>query len=531
MAILRALNRPLVAVLAVAAIAGGLRFANLGYPPGRIFDEVYYTKDACLYDGYGWKRCDITSSDEQYWVRMYGEVGSWVHPPLGKWAIALGEKMFGPDSFGWRFSAAVAGTLICVMTALIAQLFWGKPIWTFTAGLLIATEDLNFVQSRTGMLDIFVAFWVVLGFLLLILDRRYIDRGTSRRVPADVPAAVPLAGPVQSPAPSGIGASSAAPARLPADEPSTGSVGGLREADAAALGPPSLSLIPEHVPSPFWRPWRLLAGIAFGAAFATKWNGAYALVGAALLAFFWEIGRRRRASEPHPFWRTVLMESAGLIVAFIALPVIVYLASYVRFWDLHHGFDFSAWWKLQKAMEAFHHGLSRYVGNSHKLTHPYESTPLGWPIVERPVLYFFQETKNTVRDIISLGNPVIYWTSIFTVPYAIWKWIRRPDARAGLIVVAIFAQWLPWFLIFSRVQFFFYTTPIGPFLVLANVYAMRDLAELHVGGSRSRPYLPLVVAWVVLSVGMFVWQWPILTGYPVSYSGWQWRIFHISSWI
>ena len=35
-----------------------------------------------------------------------------VHPEVGKWLIALGEKAFGMDPFGWRFSAAVAGSLM-----------------------------------------------------------------------------------------------------------------------------------------------------------------------------------------------------------------------------------------------------------------------------------------------------------------------------------------------------------------------------------------------------------------------------------
>ena len=61
-------------------------------------------------------------------------MGSWVHPPLGKWMTGMGIKAFGMDAFGWRFPSAVAGTLIAVMVALIAQLLFGRPLWTFVAG-------------------------------------------------------------------------------------------------------------------------------------------------------------------------------------------------------------------------------------------------------------------------------------------------------------------------------------------------------------------------------------------------------------
>ena len=32
-----------------------------------------------------------------------------VHPPLGKWLIALGIRIFGMNPVGWRIGAAVAG--------------------------------------------------------------------------------------------------------------------------------------------------------------------------------------------------------------------------------------------------------------------------------------------------------------------------------------------------------------------------------------------------------------------------------------
>src|SRR5581483_7418164 len=78
----RWVNRPVVAVLAVGVIAGALRFAHLGYPSDRVFDEVYYSKSACIYLGYSNARCDITSSDEKFWRSDKNDTGAWVHPPL-----------------------------------------------------------------------------------------------------------------------------------------------------------------------------------------------------------------------------------------------------------------------------------------------------------------------------------------------------------------------------------------------------------------------------------------------------------------
>ena len=89
------LNRPIIALLAVAAIAGGVRFWELSRPTSLVFDEYYYPKAGCIFIGWSNKQCQIQSSDEKYWRNAKWDVGSWVHPPLGKWEIGLGIKAFG----------------------------------------------------------------------------------------------------------------------------------------------------------------------------------------------------------------------------------------------------------------------------------------------------------------------------------------------------------------------------------------------------------------------------------------------------
>lgn len=50
------------------------------------------------------------------------DTGAFVaHPPTGKWVIALGEWMFGPNPFGRRFMMAVLGTLSVLMLCRIGR--------------------------------------------------------------------------------------------------------------------------------------------------------------------------------------------------------------------------------------------------------------------------------------------------------------------------------------------------------------------------------------------------------------------------
>src|SRR5205814_10536358 len=122
--------------------------------------------------------CDLDTQGEQ----------SWVHPPLGKWMIAGGIKLFGDTPFGSRASSALFGTATVVLIALMALLLFESVLWCFVTGVLAATESLLFVQSRVALLDIFVAFWIVLGFLFVLLDRRFIQRRTRPLDPVPEPA-------------------------------------------------------------------------------------------------------------------------------------------------------------------------------------------------------------------------------------------------------------------------------------------------------------------------------------------------------
>ena len=482
-ALLAKLNRPVVAVLAVGLIAGALRFTHLGYPQRRIFDEYYYPKSACIFLGYSDDRCDINSANERIWRERENDTGAWVHPPLGKWAIALGELAVGTDSYGWRVSSAVAGTATAMLLAVIAQLLFASPIWTFTAGLLLATESLHFVQSRVAMLDVFVTFWIVLGFVFLLLDRRWIERRMPKPPPGDAP-------------------------------------GGAAEAEPQTRR--------GRVPAPLWRPWRFTSGLAFGAAMATKWSGLTAIATVIVLSFACDVVPRKRFGVHRPYWDAFASEGFGLVLSFLLVPAIVYAASYAG-WFVHFGFDLGRWAQLQASIFDWHAKLQKVDVNGEPI-HGYLSDAWSWLLLRRPVYYYAVYSQNGIRQVIyANGNPAIFWGSLVAIPYTAYRWWRARDWRAGFVVVAVAGLYLPWFLV-DRPQFLFYATPLTPFLVLSCVYAIRDLSEMRVAGSRSRPYLPVAVGFVVLSVLAFAWFWPTLTGAPITEAGWKLR-YWFTSWI
>jgi len=67
-------------------------------------------------------------------------------------------------------------------------------------------------------------------------------------------------------------------------------------------------------------------------------------------------------------------------------------------------------------------------------------------------------------------------------------------------------------------------------MVLAAVYAVRALSEVRIGVERSRALAPVAGLLVALSIVVFLFFLPVLTGRAISYTAWKARIW-FPSWI
>jgi len=473
-------NRPWVAIVTVTILAAVVRLWGLSTPPTMVFDENYYAKAACILVGSSDRVCQVRSPNERIFREQEWDVGSYVHPPLGKWTIALGIKAFGMDPFGWRVMSALAGTLAVTGLALIAQLLFGRPIWTLIAGLLLAFEHLSVVLSRLALLDVHLQMWIVAGFLCLVLDRRWLE---------------------------------------------------LRERGSPIAG--------AAVWSPLWRPWRYVAGIAFGAAVAVKWSGGLGMIAAIVISLMWETTRRHRDDRTHgaAFGRALLQESFALILAFVLIPIVVYALAYLP-WLHHFDWDVGRLLSTQVHIAKWHLFELKTVAvdpdtGALTPTHYAYSRPWTWLVMTRPVPITWQDLGPSFRQLLAIGNPIVFWGSLWALPYLAWSWWRKRDWVPGFVLMAVLLQYLPWLLV-ARPQFFFYVAPFTPFLVLALVYMVRDLSDARLivrerggvvatdpetGGpavSFWHPYRP--VAWVIVgvAVGLFFWFWPVLTYQTIS---------------
>ena len=150
-------------IAAILTFALSIRLWRLSLPTGYIFDEVYYAKNA---------NSLLSSAVE---LDAQGQAEFVVHPPFGKWLIAIGIRFFGNEEFGWRFASAIFGTLSILLFYLIVKKLFNSEFLSITTALLMAFDGLNLVMSRVALLDIFLMFFILLSIYFLITNNLWLS--------------------------------------------------------------------------------------------------------------------------------------------------------------------------------------------------------------------------------------------------------------------------------------------------------------------------------------------------------------------
>ena len=136
-----------------------------------------------------------------------------------------------------------------------------------------------------------------------------------------------------------------------------------------------------------------------------------------------------------------------------------------------------------------------------------------------------------LRQVLLLGNPVVWWFGTVAALWAVLAWVGRRDWRYGLVTVGIAATWLPWLRYDDRPIFFFYAIACLPFIVLAITLVLGRL----IGSSRrpsARRTTGVVVAgsFLVLVLLNFAYFYPILSYEVIPKPQWLDRMW-FSRWI
>lgn len=498
-----------VVTISITLLAFGLRLFHLGQPNKILFDETYYAKDGWAVNQFGYERNWAENAND---LLVNGDTSGMqdgaafvVHPPLGKLLIGWGEQLFGMNSFGWRFAALVFGALLVFFTIRMARRLSRSTLIGAIAGLLLTFDGLAFVMSRIALLDIFQATFAVAAVSALVADRDWF-----RHKLADH----------------------------------------LRRHDLPDLGG-------RFGPLLLWRPWRVVAGVMFGASCAVKWNSIYLIAAFGILVVCWDLGARRLAGAGRARWFSLLIDAPAAFVQLVVVAVPVYLATWIpwltteggwgRDWGANNpdnplvkylGQALGSLANYHREMYGFHTGDYMNV----EATHPYEAHPAGWLLMLRPIgIEAVNDIptgtdgceavgQNCMRIISGMGTPILWWAALVAIVLAIGWWIVKRDWRFGAPLVAIAAAWLPWFMHTGRPQFFFYAIMIIPFSVTILAMALgKFLGPAH--GPKRMVKGILVGALVLAVIWNFAFIYPILTGELITRSGWWLRMWLGNAWV
>lgn len=504
---------------AVTLLALALRLHDLGRPRSFAFDETYYAKDAWSLLRFGYVQGYVDGADEQILAGRTdglwsGDPSMVVHPELGKWLIALGERAFGMDPFGWRVASAVAGALMVLVMVRLARRVTRSTALGLFAGLLLTFEGQHLVLSRLALLDIFLALFVLAAVSCHVADRDW-TRARMALAVGDTP-----------------------------------------------LDPRSWG------PRLWWRPWRLAAGVMWGAAISTKWTALFALAAFGLLLWLWDAGARRSFGVRWAVAKSAVIDALPALGYVVLLPLVLYVLSwtgwllhaevyeqalsdtqYGPYWGSYLETDATGFlpelWQSLRSLGHYHHDVYSFHTNFlNDSTHSYQSSPWGWFVLNRPVGVAVEldippgeqgcaaaEGSTCLRQVILLGNPVVWWAGTLALLWSLVAGVTRRDWRHLLVLVGVAATWLPWFRYADRPIFSYYASLSLPFLVLALTLLVGQLA----GGpeaSRRRRLGATVVAGTLLGLTVlaFAWFWPVWTDQLLTRQEWTQRMW-FTRWI
>lgn len=504
-------HRTWIATCLVALLGGFLRFFRLDEPHAVIFDETYYVKDAwtMLMTGEprNWPESIAAPGGDLTPDQLFaqGDTNQWlpsaeyvVHPPVGKWFIALGLKLFGGASnpFAWRAAVAIAGTIAIVLLMRVTLRLFHNLSVAVLAGVLMSIDGVGITLSRTGLLDNFIMVLALGAFALLLLHR---DRSRRLLMRASM----------------------------------------LPSANASASPKP---------PRLWFSRYRVGAAVLLGLATGVKWSGIYFLAAFCVLTVVWDALLVREFGYGRWFANGFVQ---ALLTACYMVPIwfATYVAgwtswfmhsdSYMHNWAATHPGEGVTW--LPEGLRSFvqYHAQMWRFHTTLDSWHPYKANPLTWPLQIRPTSFYWEKLaghpglcalspdSQCVAAVTSLGNPLIWWlASLCVILGIIIAIIKRGDWRIWAVLIGLIGGWLPWAQYIHRTTFTFYSVVILPWMILAICYVFNEIRRAADRALWNTTLACLIIVCSAVSVFFY----PIWTAMPVPYHFWLSHMW-LQSWI
>jgi dolichyl-phosphate-mannose-protein mannosyltransferase len=314
-----------------------------------------------------------------------------------------------------------------------------------------------------------------------------------------------------------------------------------------------------------------LAGTCLGASVAVKWNGLGFLLGIYLIFILGWLFHKLSAENQlnfspflsfhtarfrYPLQKLYQITPLQILFYLVLIPVLTYSILWIPHLQINTEYNFV---EVHKRIFDFH----KTMKNSTEV-HPYCSNWYTWPLVIRPIVYFFEKAINLndpvpaypplpegagkiIYDIHALGNPILWWLSttaifililvlIYQFSLVVYQkniskkslpiqWQAFPEfSTIFFITINYLANFLPWTLV-TRCTFVYLYMSTSVFSFLALTW----LTERWLRSYQPR-YQAIGITVIFMVLISLVFWLPVYWGLPLSQAGFNMRMW-FRSWI
>ena len=495
-----------IGMVSVFLLSLALRFWGLERFNTLVFDEVYFAKFGNNY----LTHTPFFNAHPPLSQYLIG-IGIWIGSHIPFWhdtVNGLTGSMRSPWTYRWL--NALTGSFIPLVVAAIAYQLSYRRSFAILAGLFTACDGIFLVESRYALSNIYIVIFGLLGhwFLLLALDNQNRRRSF----------------------------------------------------------------------------WLVFAGITFGASVGTKWNGLWFLSGAYLIWIAaWvirgmhsfsnskliftspslkEVENRSQEAEVStysPSSQTPLQNLTQLNIFQMLfylgiIPAFIYSIIWIPHLQLDKTYGFIA---VHQQILKFH----LHLGGNSPNVHPYCAAWYKWPLMTRPMAYYYQTAESiteplpvmgpplpagagqVIYDVHAMGNPFLWWFGVAAILFLVgmlvsqlvifWVKEKRFSVPATLsvdtwialyLVINYAANLLPWVKV-TRCVFIYHYMCAVVFVFLAIAWFVDQCLRSYYQQLRA---VGVTITFIILVA--FIFWMPVYLGLPLSPNGYKLRMW-FNSWI
>ncbi|MEH2323623.1 MAG: phospholipid carrier-dependent glycosyltransferase [Nostoc sp.] len=498
-----------IGMVSVFIFSLALRFWGLERFNTLVFDEVYFAKFGNNY----LTHTPFFNAHPPLSQYMIG-IGIWIGSHIPFWhdtVNGLTGSLRSPWTYRWL--NALTGSFIPLVVGAIAYQLSYRRSFALLAGLFTACDGIFLVESRYALSNIYIVIFGLLGhwFLLLALDNQNRRRSF----------------------------------------------------------------------------WLVFAGIAFGASVGTKWNGLWFLSGAYLIwiaawvihlihyfpnpkLFFTSFSLKEPQtisqdleastySPSSPSSQTPLQSLTQLNIFQMLfylgiIPALIYSIIWIPHLQLDKTYGFIA---VHQQILKFH----LHLGGNSPNVHPYCAAWYKWPLMTRPMAYYYETAKSiteplpvmgpplpasagkVIYDVHAMGNPFLWWFGVAAILFllgvlvsqAVILWVKEkrfsvPKTLSADTWIALYlvinyaANLLPWVEV-TRCVFIYHYMCAVVFVFLAIAWFVDQCLRSYYQQLRA---LGVTITFIILAA--FIFWMPIYLGLPLSPHDYKLRMW-FNSWI